>query len=62
MIFKLNKDYSSKTIQKHCKDIVIYGAVEGGKHTIESNDLKFVMLSVGAWRGSNSLYYKCVKI
>jgi hypothetical protein len=61
MIFKLNKDYSSKTIQKHCKDIKISGAVEGGKHTIESGTLKFVMLSEGAWRGTNSIYYKCVK-
>jgi hypothetical protein len=62
MIFKLNKDYSSKTIAKHCKDIKLYGAVEGGRHTIESGTLKFVMLTEGAWRGTKSIYYKCVKI
>lgn len=62
MIFKLNKEYSSKTIQKHCKDILTYGELRGGEHTIESNSLKFVMLLENAWRGTNSFYYKCVEV
>ena len=61
MEFKLNKDYSSKTIQKNCKNIKTSGQFIGGEHTIESDNLKFVMLSEGAWRGGNSMYYKLVK-
>lgn len=61
MEFKLNKDYSNKTIQKHCKNIKTSGQFIGGEHTIESDNLKFVLLESGSWRGTNSFYYKLVK-
>lgn len=61
MEFKLGKQYASKTIQKHCKNIKLSGEMVGGEHTIESGSLKFVMLKEGAWRGRGSIYYKCVK-
>ena len=61
MEFKLNKNYSSKTIQKHCKNIKTSGQFIGGEHTIYSDNLKFVMINEGAWRGGNSMYYKLVK-
>lgn len=62
MQFKLNREYSNKTIQKHCKNIVTSGQFIGGEHTIQSDNLKFVMLKDGAWRGTNSIYYKCVQL
>lgn len=62
MIFKLNKEYSSKTIQKHCKGISISGNIKGGEHTITTDTNVFVMSITNAWRGTNSFYYKCVKI
>lgn len=62
MQFKLNKEYSNKTIQKYCKNIVISGQFIGGEHTIQSDNLKFVMLKDSAWRGKNSIYYKCVQL
>lgn len=62
MEFKTGKEYSSKTIEKHCNNIKTFGKLEGGEHTIESDSLKFVMLSEGAWRGGKSYYYKCVRI
>ena len=61
MIFKINKQYSSKAIEKNSKGIRTSGAVEGGKHTIVTDTNTFVMLVSGAWRGGNSLYYKCIK-
>lgn len=61
MEFKLNKEYSSRTIQKHCKNIKTTGQFIGGEHTIESDGLKFVMLREGAWRGTNSIFYKLVE-
>lgn len=61
MEFKINKEYSSKTIAKNYKNIRTFGALEGGKHTIESGSLQFVMLESAAWIGTNSLYYKCTK-
>ena len=60
MIFKINKEYSNKTISKHSKNISIEGQFEGGKHTIHTETNKFVMLSESAWRGKDSIYYKCV--
>ena len=42
MEFKLNKQYSNKTIQKHCKNIKTSGQFIGGEHTIESDNLKIV--------------------
>ena len=60
MIFKINKEYSNKTIGKHSKNISIEGQFEGGKHTIHTETNKFIMLVEGAWRGANSIYYKCV--
>lgn len=62
MIFKLGKEYASKTIEKHCKNIQTSGKFEGGKHTIQSDNLKFVMLEEGAWRGGKSVYYKLVSL
>lgn len=61
MEFKVNKEYSNKTIQKHSKGISISGDVKGGEHTITTDTNTFVMLLEGSWRGTNSLYYKCVK-
>jgi hypothetical protein len=62
MNFKVGRKYSNRTIHKHCKNICTFGEFKGGEHTIESNSLKFVMLLENAWRGTNSFYYKCIKI
>lgn len=61
MQFKIGKEYSSKTIDKNSKNISLKGELKGGEHTITTDTNTFVMLSDGAWRGGNSLYYKCVK-
>ena len=61
MIFKINKQYSSKAIEKNSKGIRTSGTFEGGKHTIVTDINTFVMLEVGAWRGGKSFYYKCIK-
>ena len=61
MIFKINKQYSNKTIGKHSKNISIEGQFEGGKHTITTNTNTFVMLESRAWRGGKSFYYKYTK-
>ena len=58
----LNKHYSNTAIAKHCKNLQVTGQFIGGEHTIENENYKFVMLSEGAWRGTNSIYYKLTEI
>lgn len=62
MNFKLNNTYSNTTIAKNCKNLQLSGQFIGGEHTIENENYKFVMLSEGAWQGTNSIYYKLTEI
>ena len=61
MIFEINKSYSNKTIFKNSKNVSYEGECSGGEHTIITETNKFVMLVVGAWRGTQCLYYRCVE-
>ena len=65
MIMKIGKVYSNRRIFKELQDIEISGQAIGGKHTIKgrynNEDVVFVMLTEGAWRGGKSLYYKRIK-
>lgn len=61
MEFKIGKQYSNKSIEKNSKNISISGQLIGGEHRIETETNTFIMLVDGAWRGGNSIYYRCVK-
>lgn len=61
MTFEINKTYSNRKIFKHSKNVSYEGERSGGEHTIITETNKFIMLVVGAWRGTQCIYYRCVK-
>lgn len=62
---KINKVYSDNRIYKELTDIIISGQFIGGEHTIEGKcngeEMTFVMVTEGAWKGGKYLYYKRIK-
>ena len=62
---KINKVYSDNKICTALTDIETFGQSIGGEHTIKgrcnSEDMTFVMLMSGGWRGGRYFYYKRIK-